>query len=96
MAAICTSVVTAGCVELGSAADGGGEASSRQEEHLADPVTLDRWALVFVMLSPSWRANLLRPIASSPDRREACTCKRKSALTGGGSGGDPPTVKSER
>ena len=51
---------------------------------------------LLVMLSPTWRANLLRPIASSPDRREACTCKRKSALTGGGSGGDPPTVKSER
>ena len=49
MAAICASVVTAGCGELGSAAEGGGEASSRREEHLTDPVILDRWALVFVI-----------------------------------------------
>ena len=42
MAAICASVVTAGCGELGSAAGGGGEASSRREERLADPVILDR------------------------------------------------------
>ena len=42
-------------------------------------------------------SDLLRPIASSSDRREACTCKNeKSTLTEGGSGGDPPTVKSER
>ena len=60
-----------------------------------DPRSLGS-CLCHVVVPPTWRANLLRPIASSPDRREACTCKRKSALTGGGSGGDPPTVKSER
>ena len=42
IAAICASMVTAGCRELGSTMEGGGEASFQREEHLADPVTLDR------------------------------------------------------
>ena len=103
IAAICASVVTAGCGELGSAAEGGGEASSRREERLADPVTLDRWALVFVISIYCLRmpAPYLarQSVAANPLvawSLGTSACKRKSALTGDGSGGDPPTVKSER
>ena len=42
MVAICASVVTTGCRELGFTMEGEGGASSRWEERLADPVTLDR------------------------------------------------------
>ena len=100
-AVIWTSVVIMGREELDSATGGGGEISFRWEECLADPVAVERWALIFVILkcclflSPSLRANLLRPTL----RRllsVSSTYDTVSTQIGLVFDGDSPMLKSEK
>ena len=55
--------------------------------------------LLLLLLFNKIKLNLIIIVAANPLvawSPKMSACKRKSALTGGGSGGDPPTVKSER